>query len=185
MGRSLVKSPKKFCVLRLLIFARTEGFLAGLGCEIRVGDALFNMVNIIRDGRRRLKAPRRLEDGGADVLKGFLIWSLVWESWIPPCVWVREEWMSEGWIMQVRNLLFGEGPLQPRAQHRRLCEILIHHLKSCCVDAARLVGGEQSFHVLYPDRLIILKTQSTHFRLGKQTSSLMLAKGSSTLQNKT
>lgn len=87
--------------------------------------------------------------------------------------------------MQVRNLLFGEGPPQPRAQHRRLCEILIHHLKSCCVDAARLVGGEQSFQVLSPDRPIILKTQSTHFRSGRQTSSLMVDKGSLTLQNTT
>lgn len=99
--------------------------------EIWISNALFNVVNIIRDGTRRLKIPQRFEDGEADVLKGFLIWSLVWESWIPCvlCVWVREEWMSEGWIMQVRILLFGEGPLQPRAQRRRLCEILIHHLK--------------------------------------------------------
>lgn len=42
-------------------------------CEICVSDALFNKVDIIRDGTRRLKVPQRLEDGGAAVVKGFLI----------------------------------------------------------------------------------------------------------------
>ncbi len=79
------KKNKKHCLLHSLTLARTVGFPAWPDCEIWVRDALFSMVNIISEGKRRLKVPQRFEDAGEDVLKGFLISSLVRKSWIPLC----------------------------------------------------------------------------------------------------
>lgn len=110
------------------------------GCETFISDELFNVHSIIRDGVKWLNTPP--EYGEVDALKRFfLAWSSLWESWVPRvfCGWVGEEWMSEGWIMQVRIPLFGEGPLQ----HRRLCEILIHHLKVVVWILPRPLGCER------------------------------------------
>lgn len=166
----IVKNEDKFSLLYSLTFGRTDGLLAWPDFQIRISDALFNVVNIIRDGTGRLKIPQRFEDGGADVLKGFLIWSLVWESWIPLCALCLSQRGVNEWGMNNagQDPIVWWGPSAAQGAAQETLWNIDSPLKSCCVDVGLLVGCEWRFFPFSSlDRL-------TSIRLGKQASGLIL-----------